>query len=153
MEGNDLIVEGAQRRKFLSSIVSAGVTALLPNATYAMSEVEPASICGEVSAADSLYLYHSLIPRLQSSAIQQFRRNESEAFRTFTEQLEKIWKVADRLRAKLPKQSTYLPPIHRLDVVTRVAKLHSHATPASDKRDFTIRHPSANVSRLKGSEK
>ena len=67
-----------QRRSFITSALIGGAGSLLATSdAWGASEADKPDECGELSAADPLYFYTSLVQKLQPAAIEEGRKFEN----------------------------------------------------------------------------
>ena len=82
-----------KRRRFITSAIVSGAASLLaPNVFARANGTGGAETCGEITAADPLYLYQTLLPKLQVNAIIAIHNEESHEAEILSVQ------IADKLR-------------------------------------------------------
>lgn len=58
-------------------------------------------LCGDLSAADPLYLYQSLASQLQPGAVSACRKSETGVEQDLSNKLKELWETSDKLKVKL----------------------------------------------------
>lgn len=116
------------RRRFLTSAVVGGAAAVWTSDLIARADsLKEREFCGELSAADPLYLYQSLVPQLQISAILGARQEETKVQNDLSNELKKLWTLSDRLKAKLSSQSKAQPAVERVNSLAYIGHTNAQA--------------------------
>ena len=105
----------AQRRRFMTSAIVGGAGSLLASSSvFAATDSDLADTCAELSAADPLYIYTSLVQKLQPAAILEGRKFEVAIQASQAQKLKELGVLSDKLRARLPQRSTAQSAAERL---------------------------------------
>lgn len=116
------------RRRFLASAVVGGAGVLCAMDTVAgANNLNGLEACGELTAADPLYLYAQLVPQLQPAAIIAGRRIETEARESLSVKLEELWTLADELKLKLSRLSKIQPTMDRMSTLAYIGHTNARA--------------------------
>jgi hypothetical protein len=119
------------RRRFLTAAAAGGAASLLaPNIIARATEVGAAETCGELTAADPLYLYQTLLPRLQVNAITAIHEQESHQAESLSDQIDVLYDLSSQLKAKLPRQSKLQPATDRLKSLAYIGRANNLAARA-----------------------
>lgn len=114
------------RRRFLTAAAVSGAASLLaPNIIARAREVDAAETCGELTAADPLYLYQTLLPRLQVNAIIAIHNQESREAESLSDQIDDLYALSTQLKAKLPRQSQLQPAAERLKSLAYIGRANN----------------------------
>jgi hypothetical protein len=110
-----------RRRRFLKCAVAGSAAAvLIPEGAVKAFNNTDAANCQELTAADPLYLYASLIPQLQPAAVIAARQEEAAAVANLSDKLRELWTLSDKLKTSLSGQSRVEATVERMSALARV---------------------------------
>jgi len=116
------------RRRFLFSAATSGVGVVWAAEGLALAnDAEPQQTCGNVTAADPLYLYASLVSQLQPAAVMAARREEVAAREKLSGNIEQVWILADELKLKLSRQSKIHSTVDKMSTLARIGRTNARA--------------------------
>ena len=121
------------RRRFMTSALIGGAGSLLATSSVlGVTESDVPDICGELSAADPLYFYTSLVTKLQPTAIEEGRKLEEVVRTSEAQKLSELWVLSDRLKAQLPKRSNAQSVVERVNSLAYIGQTNAHALSPGD---------------------
>lgn len=133
--------EPTHRRSFLAAALAGGATALLTTGVGAKAEPADArNFCGNLSAADPLYLYQSLVWRLQPAAVKACSQTQRAVETTLWEKLEEVWKLADSLKARLLGHAKLRPDVEHIRSLAYVGYTNAEALKKASSAEMASAH-------------
>ena len=116
------------RRRFLVSAAASGVGIVWAADGLTLANDDgPQRTCGDVTAADPLYLYASLVTQLQPAAVIAARREEVSAREKLSGNIEQVWILADELKLKLSRQSKIHSTVDKMSTLARIGRTNARA--------------------------
>lgn len=116
------------RRQFIVSAMTTGVGAVCATNLLAnTNDLSAGKTCGELTAADPLYLYSTLVSQLQPAAILGARKEETLARAGLSGKLQELWTLSDKLKLKLSRQSKLQQSVDRLSTLAKIGRINARA--------------------------
>lgn len=109
-----------RRRRFLQCAVAGSAAAVLVPKGDVQAFDNTTEKCQELTAADPLYLYASLVPQLQPAAVIAARQEEAAAVANLSDKLRELWTLSDKLKTSLSGQSRVEATVERMSALARV---------------------------------
>lgn len=129
------------RRRFIASALATGMGAICATDVLAgTNNSVPETTCGELTAADPLYLYTSLVPQLQVAAVVAARIAGSEARKSLSTKLEELWTLSDELKLKLARQARIQSTVDRLGTLAKIGRFNTGIAKADPRLKATGLH-------------
>jgi hypothetical protein len=120
-------ISGGRRRFMASALIGGAGSLLASNSVFAATDSDVADMCAELSAADPLYIYTSLVYKLQPVAIAEGRKFEVAVQTSQAQKLKELGVLSDKLRARLPQRSRAQSAADRLKSLAYIGQTNVEA--------------------------